>query len=274
MTRLAVTTSYKPTDAQVARARSVAAQISAPYSIRSGRLDAMFESLGVDLIYVVTKIREELRSRTEHIFVNPGLIKLKRFDGAAHPLIRAVAPPEGPAVDRVVDATIGLASDAVQLAWVLDVQVEGIESSPAICCLLEEGLVRMGRLSQRWSEVTGRISVKEGRAVDRLAELPEGSRPVVFFDPMFERPLEAVPGFDVFRRVAEHAPLDVPTLEQAIRVAAHRVVVKVPHGARPTAEAEPGFNRRVCGRAVDYVIVEKVLPDPVWERRRLPTGAY
>lgn len=274
MTRLAVTTSYKPTEAQAARARAVAARMGAAYVVRSGRLAVMFDDLEADLIYVVTKRREELRSRTAHVFVNEGMIKLKRTDGAAHPLIRAVAPPDAPAVDRVVDATIGLASDAVQLSWILSVAVEGVEASPAICCLLEEGLERMARLSRQWADVCGRISVKEGRAVDRLAELGDESRPVVFFDPMFEQPLGAAPGFDVFRRVAEHAPLDASTLQQAVRVAEHRVVIKVPHGARPTAEVEPGFNRRVCGRAVDYVIVEKAQPNPVWEHRRLPAGAY
>jgi hypothetical protein len=235
----------------------------------------MFQPGEIDLIYVVSKRRDELRAPDEHIFVHEGLSKLKLKPGKEHPFCRAIAPEGAPKVERVVDATMGLAGDAVQLAIMLGAEVEGIESSPVICCLLEEGFARMVRTTPRkWRDAMKRLSVIEGRALDVLSSMPDASRPVVYLDPMFAVPLRAPPGFDVFRKVAEHSPLDEATLTQAIRVSSDRVVVKVAHGERATAEAPPGYNRRVCGIAFDYLIVEKALPNPQWEHRRLPSGHY
>ena len=223
---------------------------------------------------MVTKAREELRSPDASVFVNEGMIKLKRLDGRAHPMLRAIAPEGAPHVDVVLDATIGLASDAVHLAFVLGVKIDGIEGAEVLCCLLEEGLLRLGCTNDAWADVTRRISVTPGRALDVLRDRAEGSVPVVYFDPMFGTPLKAAPGFTLLRRIALPDPLDEATLSEAIRVARDRVVLKVPHGDRPTAEVQPGFNRRVCGRAVDYLVVEKALPNPSWEHRNLPAGAY
>jgi hypothetical protein len=272
---LAVTTSYDPKPHHVARAKAVALRSGAPYLVRRRGLDSMFRPGEVELIYVVSKRRDELRSPNQHIFVHEGMMKLKSQPGKDHPLCRAVAPDGAPPVARVVDATMGLAGDAIQLAIVLGLEVEGIEASPVICALLEEGFQRLARETPlKWRDAFTRLSVTEGRALDVLRTMPGGSRPVVYFDPMFATPLGAAPGFDVFRRVAEHAPLDEATLLEAIRVASDRVVVKVAHGERATAEVQPGYNRRVCGIAFDYLIVEKALPHPQWEHRRLPTGHY
>jgi hypothetical protein len=271
--QLAVTTSYDPKDHHIARAKEVAERCGAPYIVRRRGLDGMFEE--IELIYVVSKRRDELRAPGQHIFVHEGMMKLKVQPGREHPFCRAIAPEGAPAVSHVVDATMGLASDAIQLSIVLGVTVAGIETSPVICCLLEEGFARLHReVPAKWRDAFARLSVTEGRAIDVLSRMPDASRPVVYFDPMFATPLGAAPGFDVFRKVAEHAPLDEVTLREAIRVASDRVVVKVAHGERATAEVEPGFNRRVCGIAFDYLVVEKALLNPRWEHRRLPTGHY
>ena len=271
--QLAVTTSYDPKPWHIARAEAVAERCGAPYLVRRGSLDTMFEPGKIELIYVVSKRRDELRSPEEHIFVHEGMMKLKTQPGKDHPLCRAVAPEGAPHVSRAVDATMGLAGDAIQMSIVLGIEVAGIETSPVICCLLEEGFKRLQReVPSKWRAAFARLSVAEGRAVDVLSKMENAREQVVYFDPMFATPLGAAPGFDVFRRVAEHAPLDEATLSEAIRVASDRVVVKVAHGER--ASVEPGFNRRVCGIAFDYLIVEKALPHPQWEHRRLPTGHY
>lgn len=272
--RLAVTVSHRGKARHIERAREVARRTGGRFLDRVGGLSKLFASGEVDLVYVVSVVREELRSAKEHIFVNEGLIHMKRRDGPGHPFLRAVAPPEAPPIASVVDATIGLAQDAIHVAAMLEVRVEGIEASPSIACLVENGLERFRAGNETWRAIADRISVVEGSAREHLERMADGSRSVVCFDPMFETPRQAVPGFGVFRRVAEHAPLDRDTMMQAIRVASARVILKVPHGERPPADLEACFNRRVCGRAVDYLIVEKLIAAPAWERRRLPTGAY
>ena len=82
--------------------------------------------------------------------------------------------------------------------------------------------------------------------------LPGASVDVVYVDEMFARPLRSAPGFALLRRVAGHAPLGARFWEEAKRVAARRVVVKLPRDAvDPAAFA---FDEVVIGQAMAYGI--------------------
>ena len=72
---LAVTTSYHPKPHHIARAEEVARRCGAPVLARRGPLEPMFRPGEIELIYVVSKRRDELVAVSrEHIFVHQGLI--------------------------------------------------------------------------------------------------------------------------------------------------------------------------------------------------------
>lgn len=248
--RLLVTTTKSTAPDLLARARVVAARCGAELASREASLDALLVERGAELAYVVGREVEWLygpgRAR---LVVHRGMLDSRRDAGAIHPLVRALVPAGERPLTRVLDATLGLAQDAIHLADVLGVRIVGVEVSPALASLAEAGLARE---LTRGLEAAGRIEVVCGDAAEVLAALPGASVDVVYVDEMFARPRRSAPGFALLRRVAGHAPLGARFWEEAKRVAARRVVVKLPRDAvDPAAFA---FDEVVIGQAMAYGI--------------------
>ncbi len=261
--KLAVTTHKKADAATTLRASEIAARLGVTFEARRGRsLARLQREAAASMLYVLQLERDEIVDGEQILFTNPGRYTLKILDGAAHPLVRAAAPPGAAPVDRVIDATLGMAGDALHLAGALNAQIDGFEASAPLAELLREGLARMTAARRKWAAAAARVRVQAGDAADLLAAMPPASAPVVLLDPMFDRPLGAPPAFDLLRRLARSEPLDLSLLDAACRVATRRVVLKIP-GASPVPRL-PGqrehFNRRVRGQAVDYLIIERELP--------------
>lgn len=267
---LVVTTSLSPKAALVDRARAVALQCQAPFVPRRRGLGQWLSRDDVEMVYVITSEREELRDLEGAIFVHEGMLKLKCSVGFGHPLLRAVQPELGHKVTQVIDATLGLAQDSLHMSQMLGVQVLGFEASPVVAALVEGGLSRIIRRSPKWQGAAERISVAVEDSIQGLQRLPPESAPVVYLDPMFDLPMRAQPGYSIFRKCALPTLLGEELLQAALRVASCRVVVKVQMGrTMPQIDVPaPGFNRRVCGKVIDYLVIEKELADPIWEMPR------
>jgi len=261
---LIVTTTLRPSAALEARAALVAARTGWPLVPRRAALARLRQEHGAAVCYVVGSQRDELQSDADALFVHPGLFYLKRDTGLSHPLIRSVAPSGGRPPIRVVDATLGLGGDALHLAWALGTSLIGLEASPVIYSLLEEGLARMASTPLRgFADPASRVHPVLVDALQWLAEQPAGSADVVYLDPMFETPLSAPPGFELFRGFAHAVTLSEELVEAACRVASARVVIKI-----PGASQVPDFRRfdgRVRGGAVDYLVVEHELDARGWD---------
>jgi len=264
---MVVTVRKKASAGLVARGRSVARDLGVPFEERRGlSLSRLRRECGAELLYVLKDGRDEVTDGDEQLFVHPGLFYLKVLDGVDHPLVRAVSPAQGQAVSRIVDATMGLASDALHMACVLEAEVVGIEVSPVLGALLEEGLARLAS-GGKWAGGASRVELRKGGAVDHLSAMGDGAADVVYLDPMFEAPRGRTPAYGLFRSLAIKDALSPELVAQAVRVAARRVVLKVPGGApAPSVEVPaPGWNRRVRGQAVDHLVIEMELDDPVYE---------
>jgi hypothetical protein len=222
---------------------------------------------------VILKTHEELRHNGQRAHVHPGLLYLKQRDGRHHPLLRAVAPEKAAPVLSLIDATMGVAGDAIHIARILpEVSIMGCEASPVLHALLEEGLPRLrADASRPWSDAVRRIKALWVNAGDYLAGLSDDSVDVVYLDPMFTAPLAAPAGFTVVRQFALDQPPSLGLLDHARRVARMRVVVKIPGATEvpPWRPPEPGWNRRVRGQAVDYLACEMELHDPEWDEPTL-----
>ena len=260
---LAVTTAYRALPEMRVRAAEVAQRCSAPLVPRES-LSKMRQV--ASLIYVVGRQEEFVFSPAGRLVAGEGLMKLKKLDGPEHPLVRAVAPG-GSRTTTVFDGTLGLAQDALHVSLIGGVSVDGVEASPALVCLVENFLDRAGA---RWGDAPRRIHPRTGLAYDVLRTLDDDAYDVVYFDPMFDVAMPSQPDFRVLRSLAREQPLTQDTLDEAVRVARQRVVLKVRTLAAPSIEPPaPGWNRRVSGRAFNYWIVEKALDDPVLEPLRV-----
>jgi len=157
-----------------------------------------------------------------------GFLRLVRAQkGEQDPVVKAAELKPG---DRVLDATLGLAQDALVAAEATQAAVVGLEASPVLAAF---AVAALRRLPVEAGEAAARIEVRCADHRAALRELPSGSFDVVLLDPMFRDAQESNPLFDLLRRHGEHAPLDTDTLREARRVARRGVLVK---DAAPGAE--------------------------------------
>lgn len=255
--RLAVTTSRRATPDEAERAEAVAAACDVPLVLRRGRgLPAVAAEASASHVYVVARDAEHVTGPGGKLWVHPSTAQVSLSRGEDDPLLRAVTGgPARPAraIRSVVDATLGLARDALHLASVLGCRVTGVEGAPVLACLAVGGLSRLRRDPQ-WATAAALVTVVPGRSAEVLAAMPTGSADVVLLDPMFPTPRRAPAGFDVLRAFALHAPPTGELLAQAARVAP-RVVLKVSRG-EPLPPAALPWTDRVRGRAFEYLVHE------------------
>ena len=216
-------------------------------------LDALFTEY--DLLYLVKRSNDEVlakdRTRT---FVHPAMLRSKLKYGREHPFLRALWPSGSDAPTRIVDVTLGLCTDALHIGGATAAEVVGLESSPVIFALAQEGLQRMR--SDKYPVVAAAAAKVKALLVDHrswLAQEPDDAADVIFVHPMFERPPLGGAGFDLFRVLADPRPPAAETLQAMARVARRRVVLKVKAGWR-TLPSGLAWHERVEGARADLLV--------------------
>ena len=248
---LIVTTSGRPTEARIARAREVARRCGVAYVPRQGSVARLRREHGAGIVYVVGHDKERLDDGERSLFVHEGLLKARLTDGLDQPLIRAVT--DGRRASRLVDGTLGLAVDALHLAAATGAEVLGIEAVPAIHALCESGL---RRLVAAGLAAAGRVEPRHGLHHEVLASLPDDHADAVFLAPMFDAPAAAAPGWDLLRPLACYAPVDEAVVTEALRVAPRLAVKLAPRDRVPEALASRG-PEWVRGRRVRYAVLTR-----------------
>jgi len=161
--------------------------------------------------------------------------------------------------DSLLDCTLGMASDAVVASLVVgeEGRIVGLESVPALAALVACGLKTYAKRPELAAAMR-RIQVERAVAGDYLRECPAASYDVVYFDPMFDRPVEESAGIRPLREVADPSPLTLEDLLQARRTARRRVVVKERRDGPLTRQGV--FDRVVGARRsrVVYGVLEAV----------------
>src|SRR5947209_13596161 len=113
--------------------------------------------------------------------IGMGYLRLVRARaGETDPLVKAAELRPG---DSVLDATLGLAQDALVAAEATRAPVAGLEASPVLAAFVVAALRRLPGAAAR--ETAARIQVRCADHRKTLPEFPSRSFDVVLFDPMF-----------------------------------------------------------------------------------------
>lgn len=227
-----VTTSSKPSRAQVARARLVAERCQGLYAPRKVSLPTLWHKHHAGLLYIVGKENERLSNAEQHLFVNPGMFRARQQDQQQSPLVLAIQNEQSPS--SIIDLTTGLGQESLFLAHAFpDASVTGFEASPIMFSLLEEGFTRMSREDMPWSQAAARVHIQMGHSLALLQALPDKSTDVIYMDPMFSEPQAAPPGYELLRCAALHGDITPALLHEAMRVARWHIVMKSPRHHLP-----------------------------------------
>ncbi|MGI6468226.1 MAG: class I SAM-dependent methyltransferase [Syntrophomonadaceae bacterium] len=191
------------------------------------------------------------------LFFHPSMAKVRlqayRRKGQPDPLIEAARIEAG---DRVLDCTLGLGADSIVLAYFARGPVVALESSPAIAYTIKWGM-RLYHSPLYWlDEAIHRIQVEAVDHLSYLQALPDKSFDVVYFDPMFRKPLFKSETMNPIRVLGDPQPLSEQAIGEARRVAAKRVVMK--ERANSPEFSRLGFTRRAgsANNPVQFGIIE------------------
>ncbi len=242
--RLVVTTSLRAGAGQCALAERLSREMGLPLVPRENRsLEQLLADYNAGAAVVVEAHKVIYTDGQIDFFFHPGMAGLRINEirkGKNDQMIAAMDLKPG---YSVLDCTLGLGSDAIVAAYVTGGRgrVVGLESSPVVSALVRHGMQTYSRAALVVREAMRRVEVRCADHRKVLAELPAESFDVVYFDPMFKRPILKSSGINALRPLADHRPLNEKVIEMATRVAAKRVVCK--ENREENRLAKLGFTR-------------------------------
>jgi len=255
-----VTTCPHPEAALRERARALASDYDLVYEARgTSTLADLRRSCGVAGVLVVG--REGLRYATPEATLgfHPSMAKLRLHNvesGRGDPLLTAMNLRP---TDRVLDCTLGLATDALVVASALrdDGSVEGLEVVLPIYLVVSDGLARCTASAGAFSRAARRIQPRWAEASAFLMRCAAGDYDVIYLDPFFEQPVAGSCAIAPLRTLGAHdrRPLRAAAL-RATEVARRCVVVKGSRASRFFDELP--VQRIVSGRRsnVAYAVLQ------------------
>ena len=240
---------HKYTEANRRLAAETAARLGIPNVPRgSDSLDDLRARYGVGSVLVARNGRLTLDTASGELFFHPGMshLRIKNLTrGQGDHLVAALGLTEGM---RVLDCTLGTGADAIVESYAVGAagSVTALESSPLIAAVIGDGLAHATGDNYEMHAAMRRITVRVADALTYLRAQEDRSFDVVYFDPMFRRPLHESAGMNALRMCADMRALTPETVAEAHRVARRRVVMKE---RRESGEFERlGFREIVGGR--------------------------
>lgn len=225
-----VTTSYDPNGEQLAEARRLAETLGGRCLQRRRMTLAQLRArFGDEDILVITKERLEYHHKgRQPLFFHPSTasIRIKRLqNGEQDTLLELAGVRPG---DRIVDCTAGLGADAIVFAFAAGEsgEVTALESAPVPAFLLAQGLKFYHSDVPGLNEAMRRIQVVSVDHLTYLRGLPDDSCDVVYFDPMFRKPITESTSIRAIRGIADDRALSEEAVAEAKRVSRRCVIMK------------------------------------------------
>ena len=213
---------------------------------------------GVDAALVARRGLLTLVTAEGELFFHPGMSHLRIKNlllGHGDHLVTALGLTEGM---HVLDCTLGTGADAIVESFAVGAQgmVTALEANPLIAAVIADGLAHATGDNYEMHAAMRRITVHHADALTFLRATETDSCDVVYFDPMFRRPLHESAGMNALRVLADSRALTGETIAEACRVARRRVVMKE---RRESAEFERlGFTHITGGKysRIAYGVME------------------
>ena len=264
MLPLAITTSTHPSPVLEAQAKTLAAELTAPYVPRLGRgLPDLAASAEASRLLIVGTDRLRLRDTatgTEYFF-HPNMFQIRAAGTLRGEPDHFLAAAELRLGDSLLDCTLGFASEAALAALVVGEtgRVVGLESSRELALVTRLGLLSFHLQHPAMEAALRRVQVVASDYRDFLRECETGAFDVVYLDPFFPERLSgseaSVSPLFVF---GNQTPLDPEAVGEARRVARRRVVIKRPRHEPLPFPVEEWVTETVGGRKsrLTYSVIE------------------
>lgn len=200
------------------------------YSSRGPQIDRPEGSHFFSLNMAELRIQNLRKGQRDHLL--EALMGEKKNPSTASgppPLRRGdFGPAAGQPPISVLDCTCGFGADAAVASFGLPAgsRVDALEVSPLLQAVTSWGFSHFVHKKDDVTAALRRISLRSGDYRDYLLSDQGPSYDVLYFDPMFQRPVEASCQFQPVRAIMEHGGLTRELIERALQKARRRVVIK------------------------------------------------
>lgn len=255
-----VTTAGRTNEEMSTLARSISEELGAIFVPRKKRSVMALQELYHDDCLVVGKERLELFPLGENdpFFFHPNsaMFRIKRLMKSENdPLVEAAKLKPGMSF---LDCSLGLGSDSIVASFVggESGSVTGIEARPELSFIVKNGLKSWDSGFEGINQAMRRIKVIEGYSLDLLKGLEDNTYDCVYFDPMFDESILESDGIRGLSHFAVYEGLSEETVEQAIRVAKKRVILKDHFRSKRFEELDFNVYRRKSAK-FHFGVIEK-----------------
>lgn len=225
-----VTTAGRTNEEMTAQARKIAGDLNTEFVPRKKRSIEAIQELRPENCLVVGKERLELYplGGKEPFFFHPNsaMFRIKRLmKGESDPLVEAAKLEAGMCF---LDCSLGLGSDSIVASYVVGLKgfITGIEARPELSYIVKTGLKSWNSGYYSIDQAMANIKVVEGYSLDFLKTLEDNSFDCVYFDPMFDESILESDGIRGLSHFAVYEGLSKETIDNALRVAKQRVILK------------------------------------------------
>ena len=229
-------------------AKEWAQELGVDYIPRDAKssLDNVLAAYGLDCLLIATQNGPQIYDKQGFLRYHPGMAVLRLenlLKGQVDNFTKACGLETG---NRFLDCTLGFGSDSAIAAHLVGDKgtVTGLEGSQPLWFLVREGLQNYQCENPLLTKALRKITALNVKAEEYLPTLAADSFDVIYFDPMFQRPIVASSNMVPLRPVAYHKPLTKEMIAEALRVAP-KVVVKE---RQEKILRELGFTEFIGGR--------------------------
>ena len=247
------------TEANRALASRTAKELGIPNVLRGNdSIEELRKTYNVDAVLVARQGHLTLVTAEGEMFFHPGIAHLRMKNlllGHGDHLVSALGLTEGM---HVLDCTLGTGADAIVESFAVGERgaVTALESNPLIAAVIADGLAHAIGDNYGMHAAMRRIRVHHADALTFLRAAADKGYDVIYFDPMFRRPLHESAGMNALRVLADMRALTDETIAEARRVARCRVVMKERRGSAEFARL--GFDTIMGGKysRIAYGVME------------------
>lgn len=227
--QLYVTPSLKAKGAALIEAKTWADSIGATYVPRQKRTTGQLrKAYGDDFLVYSSQGPKLFRPEGSHVFsLNMAQLRIDHIrKGQTDHFLEAIGKGEEPL--DFLDCTCGFGADSIVASFALPEgsTVTALEVSPLMAAVTGWGFSHFVHEAADVTQALRRIQLRRCDYGEFLRNVPDKAYDVIYFDPMFDKPVMASCQFQPVRDVLEHRPLTAETIQLALTKARHRVVVK------------------------------------------------
>lgn len=244
MMKLYVVPSLKAKQELISQSQAWAAEIGAQWVPRRGQtMEDLTRVYGEQLLVYTSKGPQLVRPEGTHFFsLNMAELRIQHIRrGQRDHFLEAIGTAEA---ITLLDCTCGFGADTITATFALPQGscIDALEISPLLGAVTQWGVRHFVHEKDDVTQALRRIHLTIGDFRTYLHDVSASPYDVLYFDPMFQRPVKESCQFQPVRPIMDHDALSIDDVRLALQKARRRVVIK-DRNLQWLAEAFPQMKR-------------------------------